>query len=109
MDIISLALAAQCKPSVVDIGSYQYIYEDTVLPAIAVEQLRAIYQKDRRGAVQTLQWHLYDSESNFKIVSSDYINGQYSIDILVHNKYHCAYVWSDDTSGVVNPAEVIAR
>ncbi|MBQ0088108.1 MAG: hypothetical protein KBT27_02105 [Prevotellaceae bacterium] len=109
MNIISLALAAKNSPAVINIGSYQYTYEDTVLPAIDVKQLRTIYQNDKRGRFQTLHWTLYGSESNFKIVSSDYIMGQYSIDILVHNKYHCAYAWTDETSGVVEPVEVIAK
>lgn len=88
---------------VVNIGSYQYSYDGYVLPAIPVTILRQLYIDDKAGVPQTLYWTLLGTENNLKIVSSDYIGGYYSIDILVHNKYHCEYKWDNSTTGNVNP------
>lgn len=91
------------KGEVIELGSYQYSYKGVVLPAIPVEKLRTVYEKDKNGTPLVLRWTLYGTENNLKIVSSDLIAGTYSIDVLVHNKYHCAYEWKDDTTGNVNP------
>ena len=88
---------------VVDIGSYQYTYDSYVLPAIAVTKAREIYATDKLGTPQVLLWTIYGNESQFKVVSSDEIAGTYSFDILVHNKYHCAYSWDSTTTGIINP------
>lgn len=88
---------------VVEIGSYQYTYEGSVLPAIPVEIAKQIYTDDKAGIPQVLHWTLYGSENNFKVVSSDSIAGIYSFDILVHNQYHCAYEWDLQTTGILNP------
>ncbi len=88
---------------VVEIGSYQYIYEDKVLPALPVDIARQVYTDDRAGIPQVLHWTLYGSENNLKVVSSDYVAGTYSLDVLVHNQYHCEYEWDDETTGRINP------
>lgn len=46
---------------------------------------------------------MYGSESNLKVLSSDSIAGQYSIDLLVHNQFHIDYVWSASTTGTLTP------
>lgn len=88
---------------IVEIGEYQYSYESTILPALPVEIAKQIYDNDKNGIPQTLHWTLYGSENNLKVVSSDHIMGNYSIDVLIHNKYHCAYEWNKDTTGEINP------
>lgn len=88
---------------VVEIGSYQYSYEGTVLPAIPVEIARQIYVDDKEGIFQILHWTLYGTENNLKVVSSDFISSEYSLDVLIHNKYHCEYKWTNETTGNINP------
>lgn len=91
------------KGKVVEIGSYQYNYNGTILPAIPVTLARQIYDDDRKGIPVIVHWSLYGTENNLKVVSSDYIAGTYSIDVLVHNKFHCEYSWTNDTTGNINP------
>lgn len=86
-----------------NIGSYQYTYDSYVLPAILKVDLDLIYQNEKTGTPQILKWALYGNESYFKVVSSDEIAGKKSIDILVHNKYHCSYEWETTSSGTINP------
>lgn len=88
---------------VVEIGSYQYSYQGKVLPAIHSDILRTIYINDKAGIPQVLHWTLYGTENNLKVVSSDSIGGNNSIDVLVHNQYHCEYLWNAQTTGIVNP------
>lgn len=88
---------------VIEIGEYQYSYKGTILPAIPVDILKSVYVKDKAGTPITLHWTLYGTENNLKIVSSDLIAGTYSIDVLVHNKFHCAYEWTESSTGNINP------
>lgn len=88
---------------VVEIGSQQFIYEDVVLPKISVDDLKAIYPRAKAGIYQVLHWTLYGSENNLVVVSSDYVAGNYTIDVLIHNQYHAEYKWTDATTGYVEP------
>lgn len=88
---------------VVDVGSAQYVYEGYSLPAISADKLRTIYTNHKQDKSQVIKWTLLGSETYFSVVSADYITGTYSIDILVHNKYHCQYSFTDATTGNVNP------
>lgn len=88
---------------IVEIGEYQYSYDGTILPAIPVDILKTIYENTQKGINQLLHWTLLGSDNYFNILTSDYIGGNYSIDIFVHNQFHCEYLWSDSTSDVVNP------
>ena len=92
---------------VVDIGSSQYVWDTYSLPAIAKAKLDELYANHKKGISQVAKWTLLGSESYYGIVSADYIAGSYSVDLLVHNKYHCSYTWADATTGNVNP-EVIS-
>lgn len=88
---------------VVDVGSVQYVYEGYSLPAISADKLRTIYTNHKDNKAQVIKWTLLGSETYFTVVSADYIVDTYSIDILVHNKYHCQYSFTDATTGNVNP------
>lgn len=89
--------------NVIEIGSGQTIYEGKVLPTIPVDKARLAYEKDRLAIPQILHWTLYGTENNLKIVSSDHIANEYSIDVLIHNQYHCEYKWTDSTTGNIIP------
>lgn len=89
--------------TVVDIGNGQYTYGSYVLPTLDVDLAREIYERDAGGVLQILHWELYGSENNLKVLSSDQIAGQYSIDVLVHNQFHVDYTWTDETTGTLNP------
>ena len=47
------------------------------------------------------------------MVSADHVNNEYSIDVLVHNRYHVGYTWNDEQEGLVTieveefPADII--
>lgn len=92
---------------VVDIGSNYYMYESYFLPAINATDLRTIYANHKENKLQVVKWTLLGSETYFNVLSADCIAGIYSLDILVHNKYHCQYNFADSTTGDVNP-EVLA-
>lgn len=91
------------EESVEDIGSYQFVYEGFVLPAIEVEALVHIYHNHTNRIPQVILWTFMGSETYLKVISADYLSGEYSIDVLVHNKYHCQYTWTSAVSGIVNP------
>lgn len=88
---------------VIDVGSNQYVYEGYSLPAINKNDLATIYNNHKASTPQTIKWTLLGSETYLSCVSADYIVSNYSIDVLVHNKYHCSYTWNDSTTGLVNP------
>lgn len=88
---------------VVEIGNGQYTYQGYVLPTISATIARQIYTDDQAGISQVLHWSIYGTDNNLKVVSSDHIGTEYSIDVLVHNKYHCAYAWTDQTTGDIEP------
>lgn len=83
---------------VVDVGSYQYSYDSTVLPAIKVEKCQEIYDKHKSGKMLVIKWTILGTETYLSVVSADTISGTYSLDVLVHNKYHCAYSWTANTA-----------
>lgn len=88
---------------IVDVGSNQYVYNSYSLPAIDRADLQRLYDNYVTGREQVVKWTLLGSETYLKIVSADKISGNYSIDVVVHNSFHCAYTWNNETSGLVNP------
>lgn len=88
---------------IIDIGSNQFVYDSYSLPAIDKDDLVDIYNNHKAAKVQVIKWTLLGSETYLKCVSADYIAGNFSIDVLVHNKYHCQYTWNASTTGLVNP------
>lgn len=100
--------ALNVKREVIDVGSNQYVYESYSLPAIPVENLRTIYANHKASVPQVIKWTLLGSETYLAVISADYIVGTYSVDVLVHNRYHCQYNWTDDSTGNINP-EVASR
>lgn len=87
----------------IDVGEQQFIYQTYVLPAIQKSDLVKIYDNHKANKHQTIKWGLYGSEMYLTVLSADYIGSQYSIDVLIHNKYHCSYSWTNTTAGLVNP------
>lgn len=88
---------------IIDVGSNQFVYDSYSLPAIDKEDLVEIYNNHKAPKLQVIKWTLLGSETYLKCVSADYIAGNFSIDVLVHNKYHCQYTWNNSTTGLVNP------
>lgn len=85
----------------VDIGSYQYNFHGKVLPIITVEKAKEIFTAYLNGQHVCLKWNIYNALFNYlNVVSADYVNNEYSIDVLVHNRYHISYTWTDEQEGM---------
>lgn len=86
----------------VDIGSYQHDFHGKVLPIITVEKAKEIFTAYLNGQHVCLKWNIYNALFNYlNVVSADHVNNEYSIDVLVHNRYHVGYTWVDEQEGLV--------
>ena len=96
------SFAKGLEPVLYDIGSYQASYSDYVIPAILKTDAEAIYNIAVTKKPIKLKWTFLGSETYLNIVSADKVSNTYSFDVCLHNKYHIAYDWDNETEGYVN-------
>lgn len=96
------------KDPIVDVGNGQFMHEGFVLPLITVDLAKTIYNKFTNGEPVILKWELYGTFNYLNVISADINSGIYSLDVLVHNKYHLAYTWQVNDTGNVT-TEVVDK